>query len=153
MRKKREYRGGHPSGFKTWEFAYDLHELLDLPLDKLRPTGSSEPYTGVKIIKTIFKSIADALRRGEEVYIYKFGTFTIVPRLPSNSTKGILAAAKDGTVLARGPALPRKLGNKVRFQPAPFLDAAVNINYPETRNAIDKRLTERWQRNANKQSS
>ena len=148
VKKKREYRGGHPSDFRTWEFAYVLHELLDLPLDKLKPTGSSEPYTGVKIIKTIFKSIADALRRGEEVKIYKFGTFTTIPRKKCNFSKSILAVAKDGTILARGPHKPKALGKRVKFKPAPFLQAVLDLDHPERAQAVPKRLIERWQRNA-----
>ena len=145
--------GKSPSGFTAWRFAYELHDLLDLPLTKHKPGGASEPYKGAKIIMTIFKSITDALRRGEEVYIWKFGRFKLVPHRKYNFTKSILAVAKDGKILARGPLSPRNLGKRVKFTPAPFLEAVLDMDHPERAQFTPERLIERWQRNANKQSS
>jgi nucleoid DNA-binding protein len=57
------------------KIAYELDELLGFPHPRSFRTGPS-----YKAVKTIFKAIGAALRKGEDVKIDGFGIFRVHPR-------------------------------------------------------------------------
>ena len=62
------------SGITQRDMAYDIHDLLNMPVD------SRGPLVGLQIISTIIKTITDSLRAGDDVHIRGFGIFRVEER-------------------------------------------------------------------------
>ena len=120
-----------------------IQELLDLPTDR-----HSKSPQAVKIVRSIFKVLVDALRRGEEVSINGLGRFIPVKfkahRRPGGSVK-ILERRPDGTFtkFVNSQEDPQLVTcTKIFFIPSGRVTAALNIDSPATLNRKDRRFVQ-----------
>jgi nucleoid DNA-binding protein len=111
--------------------AIDIHDLLDIPLDK-----NGDPSLGTKILRAIIATMRDALHRGEDVKIPGFGIFRVVEWKPKRTGNNIIS--QDGT---RSPVpLERMSKRVVTFIPAEQLKAMLNLGTTWD----EKRAMETW---------
>ncbi len=104
--------------------AFDIHELLDIPLD-----SHNDPDVGSKIIGTILKCVEEALRRGESVSIRGFGTFRVVAEAGARRTGNNFARQSGERYATALQHLPKR---RVRFYPSEQLLAMLNANTDNT---------------------
>lgn len=106
------------------DLSHILHDVLDLP--PLRHGHLQE----TRILNTILKVIANALRSGDEVLIEGFGIFRREHRRSRCIGNTILTTLHDGTTF-RDPTpylIPAK--DIITFHPAIPLSAMVNLDNP-----------------------
>jgi nucleoid DNA-binding protein len=117
-----------------WELSRYINELIDEPI--MSPIG-------FKVSKAIFKTIADALHRGEEVYVQGFGTFKVLKPREVHKLPNLILHRKRGgefnSEATKSPVMIEIPGKKkVFFYPAIQLQAMLNeddttSNYKERR--------------------
>ena len=136
-----------PSTFHLKSLARELHELLELPMSVLHSSGGfryERPLKGTFIIRTIIKTMVDALQRGESIRIPGFGTFKVESRnVPSGGA--IRASTKDGRIIGNTKtSIPHPPKQKVVFYPSVHLQAMVNLKFPNVPNYHQKIAIESW---------
>ncbi len=113
------------------KIAMEIHELLDLPLDK-----HGEPVLGYTIVRTIAKAMREALQRGESIRINGFGIFKPYLRPSHRTGNNIIkrGIANSPVAIEWGPKTFAK------FTPSEQLMAMLNqgVNWDE------KRAMESW---------
>lgn len=118
--------------------AKEIHRLLDLPLD------NKNPKLGRKIINTIFRTIKEALLRGEEVFINGFGTFKL--RTPRPRVRNGLILTSYGRGRPKDVVfIPTRYTphTQVIFQPSAALMAMINLPNGRTTPTYKERRTQR----------
>ena len=127
--------GGRFSSFSIPECAFELHELLDLPLTE------GKPKTGILIIDTIAKALVAGLRRGESINIPGFGTFSIKER---THTRRAILTRINGKIIheaEKSTTPPRKYDH---FKPSNHLMALVNLDAPNVPSFMHHRAMRTW---------
>lgn len=115
---------------------YDIHELLGVPVGSAKKAG--EKRLGPTILRTICKTITDALRRGEDVYIAGFGTFRVV-QWKARTTKNSMIS--NYPFITSPHPITHRSRKRVIFIPSEALRAMINIDTP---NAHNRRTREAW---------
>jgi len=121
-----------PKGhFSQVDLALAIHELLEIPLDKVK----RYPSEGLKLVAIILNTISDALRRGESVEIDGFGTFKVwKPRKSWTLKTPIIYREGQVTLLSDEPqTFPGK--TKIFFRPSIHLRAMLNVDSPTWKEA------------------
>lgn len=96
--------------------AQEVNDLLDLKLVRNHPVHS------YKIIRAIFNTITNAIKRGEKVYVKGFGTFQINTWKPRGSGNNFIDPYRN-----RSPVpLHHPSKRKVTFKPARAVKAMLN---------------------------
>jgi nucleoid DNA-binding protein len=113
--------------------SFDLHTLLGIPLDAGR-----RPSTGNLIVRTILRTITEALRRGETVTIRGFGQFRIAERRAYSKRGSIVLGAP--MTLSSEPH-HRAAKKYVIFRPALSFKAMLNADSPSYK---ERRQLRRW---------
>ena len=115
--------------FRT-RLAYDIHELLDMPLAR-----KEKPSKGYKIIRAVQQAMTDALRRDEKVFVQGLGTFYVKhyePRVYKNTRVCWIGPGRD-TYLTTPEPMIIKPRSRVRFKPSVQVLAGLNWLSPNRR--------------------
>lgn len=118
------------------KLAREIHELLELPLGDMNRVGQ-------KIITTVFKTLADGLKRGESVYIRGFGKFSIRTSKAHTSPNIILHASKGSFTFSKTP-IEIKSKKYVHFAPCRAFTAMVDYQSPTPKSQA---LIHKWTQN------
>lgn len=120
-----------PKTITREHLARTIHETLDLP-----PDAHGDPSDGIAIVHAILNSMRDALRRGEDITIKGFGTFTIVHGKPRRTGSNFIT--QQGT---RSPVpITHRPKSYVVFKPSEQVLAMLNLGT----NWDEKRAMEIW---------
>ena len=123
------------------KLALEIQTLLDEPLYQWR-----SPNYGTKILNAVLDAVADALHRGEKVYIRGFGIFKVEERRPVPTPSNIVTNDRHGRPSVRAQGLryykPRL---QVIFQPSMAFMAMINMpDSGATPNHKERRAQLRW---------
>mgnify|MGYP003658606285 CR=1 FL=1 len=113
--------------------AYDLHELLELPLD-----DHHDPSEGFRIIKSVLTVMTGALRCGEYVHVEGFGIFRCVTHKPRPIMQPFVSRHAAERSMVREMRPPK---TTITFQPSEIITTVLNKDNP---NAHERRAMKRW---------
>ena len=144
------WRGGHQSRRSDLSFGKltkELHELLEIPNTVHYSSGGfryERPETGALIIRTIVKTMVDALQREEDVIIPGFGRFSVEARkVRSGGT--LQSVASNGDILGLSKKAAKHGPKKyVIFYPSAHLTGMLNTSSPNVPNARQRRVMKTW---------
>lgn len=151
----RDQKHGRPSTFKMKEVAKDLHELLDIPLQRYGKGGSGdwyEPTKGRQIISAIAQIMREALLRGETVSIQNFGRFRVITKPAHRSRIFLYTGGKTTNIQQTPEAIEFPAKKVVRFYPSRRLQAVTNLTRGFRPSVKDRKaLSKEEKNNVNKQ--